>query len=119
MMMQAGPVRGSKSRLLNHLRGVINLEDDYIPEGTMKDGEGTTNGVSNIVNLSGITGGSSNEANSPTRDGRTVRLDENPQMKALVGEDEPFVVVEDQEGGLATKLVWGCLSNKEIPRYVS
>ena len=59
----------------------------------------TTERDSSRVNLSGVTGGSSNEANSPTRDGGTVWLDENPQMKALVGEDEPSVVVEDQEDG--------------------
>ena len=59
----------------------------------------TTERDSSGVNLSGVTGGSSNEANSPTRDGGTVWLDENPQMKALVGKDEPSVVADDQEDG--------------------
>ena len=56
--------------------------DDEPPEypGHDDDQNNTThtNGDSSEVNLSGVTGGSSNEANSPTGDGRTVRLDEKP-----------------------------------------
>ena len=49
--------------------------------------------VSNRVSLSGVTEGSSNDACSPTGSGRAVRLDENPQMKTLTGEDENPVLV--------------------------
>jgi hypothetical protein len=56
--------------------------DDEPPEkpGHDDDQNSTTptSRDSSEVNLSGVTGGSSNEANSPTRDGGIVRLDENP-----------------------------------------
>ena len=56
-----------------------------------------TNRDSSGANLSGVTGGSSNEANGPTGDDGTVQLDENPRMKTLVGDDEPSVVVDGQD----------------------
>ena len=61
--------------------------DDEPPEpaGNEDDDKVVTETItSNRVNL-GVTGGSSNEASSPTCRGRTVRLDENLQMKPLVG----------------------------------
>ena len=75
--------------------------DDEPPEPTGNEDDDkvvteTITGASNRVNL-GVTGGSSNEASSHTCRGRTVQLDENLQMKPMVGEEEDPVVVDDHD----------------------
>ena len=91
-------------RIRNHkkvkMSPPVENDDDEPPEPTGHEDDDqvvTENitGASSRVNLSGVTGGSSNEASSPTCSGRNAWLDENLQKKTLVGKEENPVVVDD------------------------
>ena len=65
------------------------------PNHDDENDDSTPTRASNRANLSGVTGGSSNDANSPTRDGRTVQLNKLNQILEAARDQ-----VEQQHGGL-------------------